>query len=144
MHPVVLRAELRPAGAVGRRVTRKGRRNVTALELERVARHDPHERNAGRNQRGKSDHVVLDDYIRPSTRDDLGELVVAKFRSGDQLFPYRLDPGIELLDRRLAELRSRCSDELLPELPGIGIAPGGFGEVDQVFRKTERFELALP
>ncbi len=150
VHPVVLVAEPLPARPVRGGIPGEGGRHIHALDLQRVAGHDPHERNSRRKQRGEADDVVLHDDVGAHPADDPDELLLAVPRAADQLLPYRFDPGLQLLDRRLLELRRRVADEVLPELPGIGVigvvsvVGRRRGEVDQVLGKAERREPSFP
>ncbi len=161
VHPVVFVAELGPAVALGSRVARESWRHVRALQLQRIAGDNPDERRGRCRQCGKADDVVLDDHIGGGPPHDVGEVVMAIPRARDQFLPDRPDPGVELLERRLAEFRGRPGDEVLPELPRILLSAGfagqastagvagqastaRFGEVDQVLGESERLELALP
>src|SRR6266545_2967799 len=119
VHPLVLVAELMPAGPVRRWIAGKRGRDVRTLDLERVARHDPQEGRARGHQRWETDHVVLDDHVGAGPVNDRGQPVLAIPRAGDQLLPDGPDPGFGLLDRRLAEFGRGVADEILPELPGV-------------------------
>ena len=155
VHPVILRPELRPLSLVPGRVAGERRRQRRVGDLQRVAGHDPHERDTGGQQRGEADHVVFDDHIRAGARHDPGQLLLAVLGAADQFRPDRLDPGVQLLDGRLAELRRGAGDELLPERPGVlpalirvlawvGWPAGRRGEVNQVLLEAERLQPALP
>ena len=158
VHPVVLGAELGPpslvAGLVTGRVAGERGRQRGVLDLQRLAGHDPYERDARGHQRRKRHHVVLDDHVRADPGDDVGELLVAVVRAVDQLGPDRPDPGVELLDGGLAELGRGPGDELLPELPGVRRVAGfasrvasgvsGRGQVDQVLGEAQRRQPAAP
>ena len=114
----VARAELVPAGRVAGRVAGERRRQRRVLQLERVAGDDPHPRPAGGEHGREADDVVLDDHVRLELAEDLAEALVHVASAVDQLLPDGEDERLELVDRRLAELRRRVADEVLPELAG--------------------------
>ena len=144
MHPLVLGAEVLPAGLVGGGVAGEGRRNVRRLDLQRVAGHDADERHAPGQQRREADHVVLDDHVGADPPHDLLQLRLAVPGAVGQLGEHRLDPAVQLLDGRLAELRCGPCDVVLPELAGLGPGLGRRGQVDQIFLEAERREPPLP
>ena len=109
-------AELVPAGSVARRVAGEDRRQRRVLQLERVAGDDPHPWPARGEHGREADHVVLDDHVRLELREDLGQPLVDVASAVDELLPDGEHEGLELLDRRLAELGRGVADEVLPEL----------------------------
>ena len=115
---VVLRPEGVPLGPIVGRVPGEDRRDEVVLHLARVARDDPCPRPAARGDGRERDHVVLDDRVRSQLAEDLGQAVVHVHRPVDQRLPCGLQERLELRDRRLAELRRRLADEVLPELTG--------------------------
>src|SRR5687768_6883744 len=65
-------------------------------------------------------------------------------RPVDQGLPDGPDEGVQLLDRRLAELGGGLRDEVGPELAGILICIHGRREVDEVLLEPERLEAVPP
>ena len=142
--PVVLGAELLPPARVVDRVAAERGREVGVLPFERVAAHDPHPGRAVGEEGREAAHVVLDDHVRLRAGQDLPELRLAELRSVDQRLPHRSDERVELLDRRLAELRRRLRDEVGPELPGVLVALGRWSQVHEVLFEAEGLETASP
>ena len=141
---VVLGAELLPPARVVDRIAAERRREVGILPFERVAAHDPYPRRAVGEQGREAAHVVLDDHVRLRAGQDLPELRLAELRAVDQRFKHRPDERVELLDRRLAELRCRLRDEVGPELPGVLVALGRWGQVHEILLEAEGLETAAP
>src|SRR5262249_34681792 len=58
----------------------------------------------------------------------------------------RPHPRVQLLDRRLAELRRGVPDEVLPELPGIlaGRVRAGRRQVDEILLEAKPLQLPAP
>ena len=137
-------AERVPAPAVARRVAAERRRKIRVLQLERVARHDPHPRRPVGEQRREAVHVVLDDHVGPRAVQDVLELPVAVDRAVDQRGPDGFDERLELLDRRLAELGGGLGHEVDPELAGVLVALGRRCEVDQILFEAERLQATSP
>src|SRR6266545_111120 len=98
---------------------------------------------AGGPQRGKVHHVVLDDHVRAHPIDDPHELLLAVPGAAGQLLPDGLDPGLELLDGRLAELGRGVADEVLPELPG-STAPSAAGAARSTRSSVNPSGASLP
>src|SRR5262249_23176999 len=86
----------------------------------------------------------LDDDIRRCAGDDVAELLLAVLCAVDELDPDRLYPGVELLDRRLAEFGRGVADEVLPELTGVLRGVRGRSQVDQILLEPQRGEFAGP
>jgi len=73
-------------------------------------------RTHGRQDRRKSDDVVLHDHIGPDVFEDFLEARIHEPRAVDQLPPDRPRERLDLLDGRLAKLGSRLADKVFPEL----------------------------
>src|SRR4051812_7609217 len=110
------RAEVVPAGPVGCGEPREGRGQGRVLHLERVAGNDPRPGHARRHHRREADDVVLHDHVGPELGENLAEALIGVTGAVDEFLPDRQDESFELLDRRLAKLRRRLTDEVLPEL----------------------------
>jgi hypothetical protein len=128
------------------RVAGERRRDVVPADLQRVARHDPHEGTLGGHQGGERDHVVLDEHVGPVPRDDLAQLWLAVLRAIDQRLVRRLHECRQLLAGGLGELRCRLVDEVDPELTGrlLFRVRVGFGQVDEVLDEAEGLQPAGP
>jgi len=61
-----------------------------------------------------------------------------------EFLPHRPDPGIELLDGRLAELGRSAGDEVLPELAGVLVTIRRSREVDEILGKAKQLKAPFP
>src|SRR6266545_7394012 len=73
MRALVFLCELLPPRAVVTRISGEGGWQIGIPHLKRVARHDPHTRDAGRDHGGEGDHVVLDDDVGHDLVEDLAQ-----------------------------------------------------------------------
>jgi hypothetical protein len=101
---------------------------------------------AGCREGGEQHDVVLDEDVRPVLGDDLAQPRLAVLRTVDAGLVGRLDEGLQLFDRGLAELRCGLGDEVGPECARVLLARilGRFGEIEEFLDETERRELARP
>ena len=146
---VILRTESPPLAIVGGGKAREGRRKRRPLHLEWVAGDNADEGGATCHKCRKAQDVVFDNDIWLHPRDDVAQLRLAVHRAVDERLPGRLDEALELLDRRLAELRRGVADEVLPELTGIRLRLAGRdlgcgSEIDEILLEPQQRELALP
>src|SRR5581483_765176 len=103
---------------------------------------DPRPRPSARGDRAERHDVVLDDRVRPELVEDLAQALVRVDRAVDQRLPGRLEERLELLDRRLSELRGGVPDEVLPELTRLLLDLGGRREAHPGLLEPARLERA--
>ena len=110
-------AELVPAGAVGGRVAGEGRRQAPGPSARAGCRRRSAPR-AGPNASTAGKPTTLSCTITSGSSSPKisAQALVYVARAVDELLPDGQDEGLELLDRRLAELRRGVADEVLPEL----------------------------
>jgi hypothetical protein len=114
--PTCLRPERVPLASVVERQTGEGGRQLGVLQLERVARDDPHPRATARRDRGETYDVVLHDDVRRHLVEDLRKSIVDVSGTVHERLPSRPDELAQLVECALAEDRRRVADEVLPEL----------------------------
>src|ERR1035437_799845 len=114
--PPDLLDEGRPVTTIGRGVAARERWNLVVLHLGRVAADDPGPGPAGRDHRRETDHVVLDDHVRPEFVEDRPQAGLDVASTIDQRGPGGRDELAELLEGGLSEDRRRVTNEIEPEL----------------------------
>ena len=107
------------------------RGNRLVLDLVLRARDDSHPGLAEPLDGGKQDHVVDADHIRLDAGQDARKILLGPLRAVDDRFPAFLDVVVDLVDRRLAEIRDVAVDEVFPELRHL-LRRHGLGEVHRV------------
>ena len=80
---------------------------------------------------GEQDHVVDADHVRLDAGEDTRQVLLRPLRAVDDRLPALLDVVVDLVDRRLAEVRDVPVDEVLPELRHL-LGRHGLGEVHRV------------
>ena len=107
------------------------RRYRLVLDLVLRARDDPRPGLAEPLDGGEQDHVVDADHVRPDPGQDARKILLGPLRAVDDRLPAFLDVVVDLVDRRLAEIRDVAVDEVLPELRHL-LGRHGLGEVHRV------------
>ncbi len=132
VHAGVFVAKRLPLAPVGDRQAGERRRQVGVAHLERVARHDAHPGTAAQLDGRVPRHVVRRHDVRMHLVPDRHQPLVRVLLGRDQRLPDRLRHRLDLLDRRLAELRRGDADELGPGVLGSRAAVH-LGCVDRAF-----------
>src|SRR5258708_6330172 len=114
---------------------RKMRRNLRIGDFVFAAGYDPHPRSAKLLYRGKQDDVIDADQIRADFLEEMGKIFLGPHGGIDDGVPTVAHVVVDLLVRRLVEIRDVSIDEVLPVL-GHLFGGHGWGHVDDVLSES--------